>query len=182
MSRACRFLSISSAFITAALLVPILWSAATRDGVLFPFVASLAVGASASVLFAFLGFGTSLHDMTIREAILSVVLSWIAASAIVALPYLFSGATPGYLDALFEGVSGFTTTGASVISDLSVLPRSVLFWRSFSQWLGGIGIVVLTLVFFPASGAGMQLFKAEVSGPVHERLTPRIQETAAFLR
>ncbi|MDL2263943.1 TrkH family potassium uptake protein [Synergistaceae bacterium OttesenSCG-928-I11] len=181
MSRTCRFLSISSASITAAFLVPILWSIFEGDAGLLSFVASLAVGASLSVLFAFLGIGGSLRGMTIREAILSVGFSWMVTSAIVALPYLFSGATPGYLDALFEGVSGFTTTGATVIPDLGALPRSILFWRSFSQWLGGIGIVVLTLVFFPVSGAGMQLFKAEVSGPVHERLTPRIRETATFL-
>lgn len=181
MSRVCRFLAVSSVFITAALLVPTLWSALERDGGLLSFAASFAVGASVSVLFAFLGLGTNLRDITIREASLAVVLSWVTASAIVALPYFFSGATPGYLDALFEGVSGFTTTGASILSNLRALPRSVLFWRSFSQWLGGLGIVVLTLAFFPASGAGMQLFKAEVAGPVHERMTPRIQETAIFL-
>jgi trk system potassium uptake protein TrkH len=181
LSRVCRFLSITSFSITAALLAPILWSVAERDAGLVPLIGSLVVGASMSGLFVFFGFGSGLGDMTNREAILSVALSWIVTSMIVALPYLFSGATPGFVDALFEGVSGFTTTGASVISDLSALPRSILFWRSFSQWLGGIGIVVLTLVFFPVSGAGMQLYKAEVSGPVHERLTPRIRETATLL-
>jgi trk system potassium uptake protein TrkH len=97
------------------------------------------------------------------------------------LPYIFSGVAPDFLDALFEGVSGFTTTGATVLSSLADVPRSILLWRSFSQWFGGVGIVVLTLAFFPMSGAGMQLYKAEVTGPFHERLTPRIQQTAAFL-
>lgn len=181
MSRVFRFLSITSAAITLSMIVPIVFSLSERDSGLLPLLASLSIGVCVSIMFAFLGYGAKIKDMANKEAIISVVLSWISASAIVALPYLFSGITTNYLDALFEGVSGFTTTGATVLHDLESLPRSILYWRSFSQWLGGIGIIVLTLAIFPVSGAGMRLFTAEVSGPTHNRLTPRIQGTASFL-
>lgn len=181
MKRTCKFLSIASAAITSSMLVPIFLGLAWRDKGLSALVASVAAGAVASLALAAAGRGAKIKDMTRREALLTVVLSWISASAIVALPYFFHGATANYLDAFFEGISGFTTTGASVLRDLESLPRSILYWRSFSQWIGGIGIVVLTLAVFPVSGPGMQLFKAEVSGPIHQRLTPRIQDTASFL-
>jgi trk system potassium uptake protein TrkH len=149
------------------MIFPALWSLITGDGGLKPLGCSFAAGA---VLYAALrraGGNASLGGMTVREAILSAVSSWMIVSVVVGLPYMFSGAVPGILDAVFEGVSGFTTTGASVITRFEDVPRSILLWRSFSQWLGGMGIVVLALAVFP--------------GPVHERLTPRIQQTAAFL-
>jgi trk system potassium uptake protein TrkH len=123
----------------------------------------------------------SLKDMNLKEAIFAIVGSLASASAITGLPYLFSGAVPHVLDALFEGVSGFTATGATVIENLAAVPRSVLLWRSMSQWLGGAGILVMALAVFPASSAGMRLYNAEVAGPFHERLTPRVKGTAAIL-
>lgn len=180
--RVCRFLSISTGAIAAALLVPIMWSLAEGDAGLRPLAISFGVGVAVSAAFALLGAGSenSPDDMGPRESILSVALSWVVVSSIVGMPYFFAGAaTP--LDALFEGVSGFTTTGASVLTGLSRIPRSILFWRSFSQWIGGIGIIVLTLAMLPLSGAGMQLYRAEISGPTHQKLTPRIQHTAIFL-
>jgi trk system potassium uptake protein TrkH len=163
------------------MLLPALWSLLTADEGLKPLACSFAVGAALYAALRRAGGNVSLGGMTVREAILSVVVSWIVVSVIVGLPYIFSGAVSGILDAVFEGISGFTTTGASVITRFGDIPDSILLWRSFSQWLGGIGIVVLTLAVFPVSGAGMRLYKAEVSGPLHERLTPRIQQTAAFL-
>lgn len=139
-------------------------------------VVGLAISGAAHVL----GRGADLSKIDVREALLAVVISWIFAAAAAGLPYLFSGVLEPF-DAFFEGASGITTTGASVIVDLSIVPRSILLWRSFSQWIGGIGIIVITLAFFRVSGAAIQLFKAEVTGPVRDKLTPRVQKTAAFM-
>ncbi|MDR1472121.1 MAG: TrkH family potassium uptake protein [Synergistaceae bacterium] len=176
-----RFLAATTGAITMAFAVPIAWSLAAGDPGLLPLLRSSAVGVLTSGALFLCGRRASFLDMDVREAILAVTGSWLIVSVISGLPYMFSGALPNALDAIFEGVSGFTTTGATVIGRLSEIPRSILLWRSFSQWLGGVGIVVLALALFPVSGAGMELYKAEVSGPIHERLTPRIQQTAAFL-
>jgi trk system potassium uptake protein TrkH len=176
-----RFLAVTTGAISVSFALPIAWSAASGDAGLRPLVCSFAAGAMISLTMFLLGKRSSFQEMEAREAILAVVGSWVLVSAITGFPYIFSGVLRNPLDAIFEGVSGFTTTGATVIGDLPAVPRSILLWRSFSQWLGGIGIVVLTLAFFPVSGAGMKLYKAEVPGPIHERLTPRIQQTAALL-
>jgi trk system potassium uptake protein TrkH len=179
-----RFLSSVTAAATLAMSLPILMAAWNGDGGLRPLAASFAAGACVSALLALAGRGASIAGMSSEDAVISVAASWLAASALISLPYIFSGAVPTVLDALFEGVSGFTTTGASVIPNLESLPRSIRLWRSFSEWIGGLGIIVLVLALLPsagASGAGMLLYKAELSSPVHERVTPRIQQTAVIL-
>jgi len=120
-------------------------------------------------------------DLTIRESYLIVTLAWVSAAVFGALPFWFAGvASP--LDAFFESISGFTTTGASIFPDPGSLPRGILFWRSMSQWLGGMGIIVLVVAVLPFLGVGgMQLFRAEVPGPTPERLQPRIRQTASIL-
>ena len=122
------------------------------------------------------------RDLTIREGYAVVGLSWIVVGIAGALPYLFSGVISSPVAALFESVSGFTTTGATVFGDIESLPRSILFWRAMTQWLGGMGIVLLGIAVLPFLGiGGMQLFRAEVPGPTAERLTPRIRHTATTL-
>ncbi len=120
-------------------------------------------------------------DLTIRESYLIVTLAWVGSAVFGALPFWFAGvATP--LDAFFESISGFTTTGASIFPDPGSLPRGILFWRGLSQWLGGMGIIVLVVAVLPFLGVGgMQLFRAEVPGPTPERLQPRIRQTASIL-
>lgn len=120
-------------------------------------------------------------DLTIRESYLIVTLAWVSAAVFGALPYWFAGvASP--LDAFFESISGFTTTGASIFPDPESLPLGILFWRDLSQWLGGMGIIVLVVAVLPFLGVGgMQLFRAEVPGPTPERLQPRIRQTASIL-
>ena len=120
-------------------------------------------------------------DLTIRESYLIVTLAWVSAAVFGALPFWFAGvASP--LDAFFESISGFTTTGASIFPDPGSLSRGILFWRSLSQWLGGMGIIVLVVAVLPFLGVGgMQLFRAEVPGPTPERLQPRIRQTASIL-
>jgi trk system potassium uptake protein TrkH len=184
LSVVLRFLSVATAATTLSMLLPIIWAAGSGDGGLGPLLASFAAGLAASAALAFFGRRSSIENMSARDAVLSVIVSWLGASSVTALPYILSGSAPTVLDALFEGVSGFTTTGASVLPNLESIPKSIRLWRNFSEWVGGLGIIVLILALLPSagsSGAGMQLYKAEISGPVHERLTPRIQGTAAFL-
>ncbi|MDH4026883.1 MAG: TrkH family potassium uptake protein, partial [Desulfuromonadales bacterium] len=111
-----------------------------------------------------------------------VTFGWTFFALFGALPFVFSGAIPSYLNAFFETMSGFTTTGSTILTDIEAMPPSLLLWRSLTQWLGGMGIIVLSLAILPMLGVGgMQLFKAEVPGPTTDRLKPRIQDTAKLL-
>jgi trk system potassium uptake protein len=117
-----------------------------------------------------------------REAFLIVSLVWVVCSAFGSLPYILSGALPRFHDAFFETMSGFTTTGSTVINNIEILPHGILFWRSITQWLGGMGIVVLSLAVLPVFGiGGMQLFAAEVPGPTPDKFSPRVKHTARAL-
>lgn len=117
-----------------------------------------------------------------REGFVVVALSWIVMSLIGAVPFVVSGAIPNIVDALFEVVSGFTTTGASILTDVEALPKSYLFWRSFTHWLGGMGILVFVLVLLPiAGGQSIHLIRAESTGPQIGKLVPRMQRTAKYL-
>ncbi len=117
-----------------------------------------------------------------REGFVIVGLGWFIAALIGALPYLVTGVLPSFPDALFESASGFTTTGASVIAEPANLPKSILFWRSMTHWLGGMGIVVLSVAIIPFLGVGgMGMLKAEVPSPVVDKLRPRVTETARSL-
>lgn len=117
-----------------------------------------------------------------REGYFIVTFTWIIFSLIGAIPFFISGYIPSFADAFFETMSGFTTTGASILNDIEALPYGLLFWRSLIQWLGGMGIIVLSLAVLPILGVGgMQLFVSEVPGPTKDKLHPRIQETAKKL-
>jgi trk system potassium uptake protein len=117
-----------------------------------------------------------------REGYIIVSLSWVAISIFGALPFMLSGVTASYTDAFFETMSGFTTTGASIFTDIEALPKGILFWRALTQWIGGMGIIVLSLAVLPILGiGGMQLFVAEVPGVTPDKLTPRITQTAKNL-
>ncbi len=117
-----------------------------------------------------------------REGLVIVALSWLVLSVMGAAPFVLSGAIPSPVDALFETVSGFTTTGASILTDVEVLPRCVLFWRSFTHWIGGMGILVFLLSIVPMTGGSrMHLMKAESPGPSVSKLTPKVQSTAKIL-
>ena len=118
-----------------------------------------------------------------REGFAIVALSWVFVALAGSLPYYLSGACPDFIDAFFESMSGFTTTGATILTDIDSLPRGVLFWRNLTQWFGGMGIILLSMAIFPALGIGSaHLFKAEVPGGVTvERMQPRLAETAKIL-
>ncbi len=119
-----------------------------------------------------------------REGLVCVALSWIVMSLLGALPFVLSGQVPHYIDALFEIVSGFTTTGSSVIADVESLYRGLLYWRSFSHWIGGMGVLVFLLAILPGSkGSGftMHLLRAESPGPDVGKLVPKMRQTAIIL-
>lgn len=117
-----------------------------------------------------------------REGYLIVVLGWVTMSIFGMLPYLFSQEIPAFADAVFETVSGLTTTGASTLSDIEAVSEGILYWRSMTHWIGGMGIIVLTVAIFPLLGiGGIELFVAESPGPTSEKLHPRIRETAKRL-
>ena len=124
-------------------------------------------------------------DIFAREGLVSVGLAWIFVSLLGALPFLLSGAIPNYLDCVFETVSGFTTTGATILSDVEHLPRGILYWRSFTHWLGGMGVLVFLLILNPLSdkntGEGMHLLRAESPGIKASKLVPRMKDSATIL-
>ena len=117
-----------------------------------------------------------------RDGFMIVALAWVVLSLLGAVPYWLTGTAHSVMDALFESASGLTTTGATVLSGLDAMPRSILFWRAMEEWLGGMGIIVLAVAIMPLLGiGGMQLFRAEAPGPVKDKLTARVTETAKAL-
>ena len=117
-----------------------------------------------------------------RDGFLIASSSWLLMGLFGAIPLVISGAIPNYIDALFEIVSGFTTTGASILSEVESLPKSILMWRSFSHWIGGMGVLVFIMVFLPISGGqNMHIMKAESPGPSVSKLVPRVKDTALIL-
>ena len=117
-----------------------------------------------------------------RDGFIICALSWIVLSVFGALPFYFSGAIPKFVDAMFESVSGFTTTGASILHTLEGMPKCMLMWRSFTHWVGGMGVLVLIMAFLPISGGqNMYLMKAESPGPSVGKLVPRVKTTAKLL-
>jgi trk system potassium uptake protein TrkH len=167
--------------IAAAELAPLACSALYREwqAVRAFFVSALI---AALVGFVLMRLGRHRGEAYRREGILVVAGGWILASMLGAIPYVLTGALLNPMDAFFESASGFTTTGASVMTVIEVHGRGILFWRSFSQWLGGMGIVVLFVALLPELGPGARfLYKLEVPGPSAEALQPRIRDTALIL-
>jgi trk system potassium uptake protein TrkH len=117
-----------------------------------------------------------------KDGFLVVALAWVVLSLLGAVPFITTGIAPSLVDALFESTSGLTTTGATILTGLDHMPKAILFWRSMQEWLGGMGIIVLAVAVMPLLGVGgMQLFKAETPGPVKDKLTARVTETAKVL-
>ena len=176
-------LGITLLFLAAAMLLASLWAFADRgpDRAAFCW-AFLTTAAAGAVLY--LVFRPARHNkLSLGESFSLVTLAWLAAGIFGALPFYYYGSFDGsYLDAFFQSLFGFTTTGATIIGDIEVLPRGLLFWRSLTQWLGGMGIIVLFLAVLPRFGfKSMTMFKAELPGPMAERVVPRVVETARRL-
>ncbi len=146
-------------------------------GILYAGILSMTVGG----LFQFTSKGFNKHIKK-REGYLVVTLGWLIMSLSGALPYIFTETIPSFTNAFFETMSGYTTTGASILNDIESMPESILFWRSTTHWIGGMGIIVLTIAILPLLGiGGMQLFAAEAPGPSTDKLHPRITDTAKRL-
>lgn len=117
-----------------------------------------------------------------KEGLAISTFAWILVSFFGSLPFVISGSIPSLVDAFFETVSGFTTTGSTILTNIEILPKGILFWRSFTVWIGGMGILVFTLAIIPTLGvSGFQMFKAESPGPVKDRIVPKIKETSKIL-
>ena len=176
-----RILGALLVHLSGALLIPIAFSLYFEDGAWLSFVYAAALTLTVGLVL-FKGCRSKNTDLGIREGFAVVTLGWTFFALFGSLPYLFSGAIPFPVDALFETMSGFTTTGATILTSIETLPPSILFWRAMTHWLGGMGIIVLSLAILPMLGVGgMQMFKAEVPGPTADRLRPRIQDTAKLL-
>ena len=177
-------------FLGLALLFPLFvalfYNEASWAAFLYTAVPSMVFGAALFYIFK------PQYELRMREAFLIVTLTWFVGSLIGAFPFTLSGTLQSYTDAVFEAMSGLSTTGATILGGVTSdgiqnpaiedIDKSLLFWRSLSHWLGGMGIIVLTLALLPLLGiGGMQLYKAEYSGSTSDKLTPRIQETALLL-
>ena len=166
--------------LSASFLFPLLFSISLRDGLHFLFAFQM-IGMF-GLAFLLRHLFPKPTELSLREGFLAVSLTWVLCSLLGALPFMISGAIPSLTDAFFETMSGFTTTGASILTDIEALPRSLLVWRSTTHWLGGMGVIALAVAILPALGVGAsQLFKAEAPGPIKEKISPRISETAKLL-
>jgi len=166
--------------ISLCLLTPIPFSIYYHDGMIGSFLQSALIGALLGGVLVAIFIPND--DLGYRDGFAVVVLSWMGMALLGALPYYFSGQVPSFIDCFFESMSGFTTTGSTILAEVEILPNSVLFWRSLTHWIGGMGIIVLSLAILPLLGvAGMQLFQAEMPGPTKDRLAPRMQDTARIL-
>ncbi len=147
-------------------------------------IAFAVTAAIALALGTFLSLTNQRGDRRIfaRGGLVSVALSWVSLALIGALPFVISGAIPSYVDALFETVSGLTTTGASILPKPELLSHGLLFWRSFTHWIGGMGVIVLMMAILPAeSGRSIHIMRAEMPGPIIGKLVPRLRDTAKIL-
>ncbi len=152
-----------------------------RDGVTFQlFLASLITLIVGGIVMLFTRFHTK--EMNKREGYIVVAFGWVIMTLSGTLPYVFTESIPSFTNAFFETMSGYTTTGATILNDIEAIPKGVLFWRSLTHWIGGMGIIVLAIAILPLLGiGGMQLFAAEAPGPSTDKLHPRITDTAKRL-
>lgn len=143
---------------------------------------STAAGSFLAGLILYSTFRKHRHDMKLREGVFVVAIGWIILATIGAIPFLLVGVIDNFTDAFFEMISGFTTTSATTLDSIEALPHGLLFWRSIAHWIGGMGMIVLSLAILPMLGiGGMQMYHAEVPGPTPDKLSPRIKQTAALL-
>lgn len=166
--------------IEAALMIfPLIVAICYKESVV-PFLLTMAIAVAVAILPVI--FKPKNRRIYAKDGFITVAVGWILLSAIGALPFVFSGAIPNYVDALFESVSGFTTTGATVMTQIEGSDFGILFWRSFTHWIGGMGVLVFMLAILPsAGGQAIHLMRAEVPGPTKEKLVPKMKNTAVIL-
>jgi trk system potassium uptake protein TrkH len=166
----------------AFMLTSIIWAWVYQEAVVEELLVSSLFTLASGACMYFLTFRNVKKELGLKDSYFTVTFTWVIISLFGALPYLLTGAIPGFVDAIFETVSGFTTTGSSILVDIEVLPKSVLYWRSLTHWIGGMGIIVLVVAILPLLRiGGYNLFKNESSGISYEKLTPKTASTAKRL-
>ena len=167
-------------FESAFLAVPLITAAVYWESAFFAFFGVICICVAAGMLLTYKKpTNTAIYA---REGFIIVSLSWIVLSIFGCLPFLFTGVTTSFVDALFETVSGFTTTGSSIFPEVESLPKSILMWRSFTHWVGGMGVLVFILAFLPLGGGqSLHIMRAESPGPEVSKLVPRVKKTAIIL-
>ena len=181
----CRFLALicvaEAVFMLPALAISI-YDGQTKATI--GFAVAIVIAIALHVTLKLLSRNTT-NRMTAKEGFVCTASSWILMSLIGSVPFVVSGEIPHFIDALFEIVSGFTTTGASILGDVEALSRGMLYWRSFSHWVGGMGVLVFLLALSPGGkkneGFTMHLFRAESPGPEVGKLVPKLRQTAIYL-
>ncbi len=181
-SRVLGIVGMAVFFMGASMFLSMLVSIVYADGS----AGAIAVSAIVSMVLGAILFGQYHHrdeaDLSLKDGFGIVGFTWIGVSLVGSLPFVLSGSIPDFSLAFFESASGLTTTGSTILEDIEALPEGILFWRSFLHWVGGMGIIVLSVAILPYLGlGGMQLFKAESPGPTKDKLRPRIQQTATLL-
>ena len=163
------------------LLLPLLVSLYYGEGGFMAYLQTAAIAAAVGALMTF-AFRPKNHNVFAKEGFSIVSMGWLMLSAIGALPFVLSGDIPSYVDAFFETVSGFTTTGASILTDVEALSRGNLFWRSFTHWVGGMGVLVLvTIIAEKLPNRSMNILRAEMPGPIVGKLVPKTKDTSRIL-
>lgn len=168
-------LLIVAAFLVLPLAVAVIYGESSGIYFLYTMIAAGLLG------FLLTRFKPARRDMYAREGFVFTALAWVVISLIGAAPFTLSGQIPSYLDAVFETVSGFTTTGASILTDVEALDNGMLFWRSFTHWLGGMGILVFMLSLVNMGGQANHLLRAESPGPTVSKMVPNMRKSAAIL-
>lgn len=170
------FLCIESVFMLIAFFVALRYNEYDSTYLLYSTMVTLSVGCLSAL--AGRGYSTKMDK---RVGMLTITIVWVLFSLFGTLPFWWSGAIPSFTDAFFETISGFTTTGASVLTNIEALPHGLLFWRSLTQWVGGMGFVLMSMAILPFLNGDVQLFSAEATGPIQDKLQPRIKATARRL-
>ena len=169
-----KLLFVESAFLILCIIVALIYGENDLMAFVYSAIITLGVG-------SLMTFTVKVKDRVLakKDGYFIVTCTWIIFTIFGCLPYLFGGTIPSIVDAIFETMSGFTTTGSSVINNVEALPHATLFWRSLTQWMGGMGIIVLLLAIIPGLGIeGRDLFVAEVPGPTHDKFTATFKSTA----
>ena len=177
-----KIIGVLTFFFGLTMIFPLLVGLYYRDASLIPLLKSMGITVAAGSILYLIFFKAEAEIISQREGMAIVAVGWTAVGLFGAIPFYLGDGSFTFTDAVFESVSGFTTTGSSVLTNIEALSKGLLFWRSFIQWLGGMGIIVLSVAILPFLGVGgMQLYKAEVPSPVPDKLKPRIRDTAMIL-
>jgi trk system potassium uptake protein TrkH len=169
-------------FLGLSMALPLLVALICQEPSVRDLVVSMVITCGAGAVLFLVTKEEGVSQLSHRDGVAIVALGWFVAGGVGALPFFLSGSIGNFTEAYFESISGFTTTGASILNDIEKLPKGILMWRSIIQWLGGMGIIVLSIAILPFLGVGgMQLYKAEIPSPVVDKLKPRISDTAKVL-